>query len=434
MKRILSLVSALAVLCTALSLPVYAAKEDNKVKLTCTTADDWMALFDRRNEKRTWLGADGIYSVAIDGNDAFGSATKKTKTFFIFSDSLMGTADADGTVTWAPGQPSQTSAVLTGNTPDKANIRFVWGNGGSLAFGADEHLFGEHKWMLDCFSEQGDVYIFGFPENAWKPAQIDMIKIPVKDGEPDYKSYSKTADIKELWYQDESKLLAFGVGVMPNTKNAHAPDPDGYLYLYGYLDNIRNMSRKDLVCARVKESDFPDFSGTTYWDGTEWTTDIAKAKALIKNVSCEFSVTPITTGPYKGKYIAVYTEATESANMMYAIGDSPVGPFQKSVCFYQAPEHGQDDGGVYTYNAKAHPHLSKDGKLLVSYNCNNRNRFGGQTSVEYHPRFLWLDLDPEGIDRGLNGLIKKPVTWIAAGAVLLAAAAGTVFTIKKKRS
>ena len=120
--------------------------------------------------------------------------------------------------------------------------------------------------------------------------------------------------------------------------------------------------------------------------------------------------------------------------MMYAIGDSPVGPFQKSVCFYQAPEHGQDDGGVYTYNAKAHPHLSKDGKLLVSYNCNNRNRFGSQTSVEYHPRFLWLDLDPEGIDRGLNGLIKKPVTWIAAGAVLLAAAAGTVFTIKKKRS
>jgi len=432
--RALSLVSALTLAFLAAPLPVSAQKEEKTVKLTCTTADEWSALFDRRNEKRTWLGADGIYSVAIDGNDAFGSATKSTKTFFIFSDSLMGTADEDGNVTWAPGQPSQTSAVLTGNKPDKENIRFVWGNGGSLAFGGDEHLFGEHKWMLDCFSQNGDIYIFGFPEEAWKPAQIDMIKIPVKDGEPDYANYSKTADIKELWYKDDRKLFAYGVGVMSNTEEAGAPNPDGYLYLYGYLDNISSMSRKDMICARVKASEFPDFSGTTYWDGNEWTTDITKSKALIKNVSCEFSVTPITTGPYKVKYIAVYTEATESSLMMYAIGESPVGPFGKSVCFYQAPEHGQDNGGMYTYNAKAHPHLSSDGKLLVSYNCNNRNHFGGQTSVEYHPRFLWLDLDPEGMDRGVKGFLKKPYVWIAAGAVLVAGAAlGCVFAVKKKK-
>ena len=112
-KKLISSLTALSlVLCLAVSNISFA----NADTALCTKADEWTALFDRRNQSQTWLGADGIYSVAIDGNDAYGSATANTKTFFIFSDSLMGTSDANGNVTWAPGQPSQTSAVLTGNT------------------------------------------------------------------------------------------------------------------------------------------------------------------------------------------------------------------------------------------------------------------------------------------------------------------------------
>ena len=433
--RIISFVSSLLLL-FSLALTAVSAATEEKIELTATTADEWTAIFDRKNIEKSWLGGDGIYAVSLDGNDAFGSATKDSTTFFIFSDSLMGTSDAEGNVTWAPGQPSQTSAVLKGNTPDPENIEFVWGTGGSREFGWEQHLFGEHKWMLDCFVVKDSVYIFGFPEQEWKPKQIDMIKIPIEDNEPKYYKYSETESISELWYKEGDKYLyAYGIGVMSNTESAGAPDPDGYIYIYGYCDNLYQMSRKDMIAARVKESDFPDFSKTEYWNGKEWCDDITESKALIKNVSCEMSVSPITVGPYKGKYIAVYTEGTESSAMKYAIGETPVGPFDKSVTFYAAPEHGQDNGGMYTYNAKAYPHLSSGDKLLVSYNCNNRNTFGQQKTYEYHPRFLWLDLDPLDQDKSLANMIKNPIFLIIAAAAVVAivVTVTVIVTVNKKK-
>ena len=46
---------------------------------------------------------------------------------------------------------------------------------------------------------------------------------------------------------------------------------------------------------------------------------------------------------------------------------------------------------VFTYNAKAHPHLSEGSRLLISYNTNIWN--GENTPYCYHPRFIWLDLE-----------------------------------------
>ena len=94
-----------------------------------------------------------------------------------------------------------------------------------MAFGPDTHLFGEYKWMLDCFVVDEAVYIFGFPEIGWKPQQIDMVKIPIVNGEPDYKNYSKTADITELFLWDRSKPYAcsFGSGVTNNTAEEMRP-------------------------------------------------------------------------------------------------------------------------------------------------------------------------------------------------------------------
>lgn len=435
--RLTALCSAILLLASVSFTAVNAAAKEEKTELTATTADEWTAIFDRKDQTETWLGGDGIYAVSLDGNDAFASAAKDSKTFFIFSDSLMGTSDAEGNVTWAPGQPSQTSALLTGNTADPDNIEFVWGNGGNRQFGWEQHLFGEHKWMLDCFVVDDAVYIFGFPEQDWKPKQIDMIKIPIEDNEPKYYKYTETENISELWYRDGDRYLySYGIGVMSNTEAAGAPDPDGYIYLYGYRDAMFQMSRKDLIVARVKESDFPDFSKTEYWDGEGWSDDIQDSDVLIKNISCEMSVTPITTGPYKGKYIAIYTEGTESSSMNYAIGDSPVGPFDKPVTFYSAPEHGQDNGGMYTYNAKAYPHLSSGDKLLVSYNCNNRNTFGQQKTYEYHPRFLWLDLDPLDQDKSITALFTNPIFLIiiAVAVIAIVVTVVVIVTVNKKKT
>lgn len=390
MKRIAAFSVALVFTLCIFPFSSLKATAENSIPL-CTTADEWTAIFDRRGQSSTWLGADGIYSVALDGNDAYGSSTEDTDTFFIFSDTLMGTADVNGNVTWNAGMPSQTSAILTGNVADSDNISFKWGNGNNHQFNGS-HLFGEHKWMLDCFVLNNKVYIFGFPQQDWKPKQIDMISIPIRNGQVNYANYSETEKITQLnkWSSDRNYLYSYGIAVTLNTVSAGAPDPDGYIYIYGYRDAVNEFSRKDLIVSRIRESDFPDFTKITYWDGENWVNDIERSAPLLQNVSCEMSVTPITVGPSAGKYIAIYTEGTEGANINYALGDSPVGPFEDPVTFYVTPEHGQA-GEVYTYNAKAHPHLSNDGRLLVSYNCNLHN--GTQTSTIYHPRFLWLNLN-----------------------------------------
>ena len=388
-------IMALLIAVSVLSISTAASDEDGVV-LTATEASEWTSLFDRRGTWG-WLGADGIYSVALDGNDAFGSATEHTDTFFIFSDTLMGIAEHDGSVIKRADMPAQSSALLHGNIPAESEISFVYGEGGSSAIG--EHLFGEHKWMLDCLVHNDTLYILGFPEENWKPQSIDMISIPIENGAPAYEKYEETENIAQLWHRiGDEYLYAFGIGITANTVSAGAPAPDGYIYVYGYRDAIQEMSRKDLIVGRIHESDFPNFARFTYWNGDGWCDNIEDSAILLSDISCEMSVSFVPTGAYAGKYIAVYTRYTRSSDIMYAIGDTPYGPFDTPVKCYHATENGEvgagGEGARVVYNAKAHPHLSKEDMLLVSYNVNVEGEGAEQWTTDYHPRFLWIDLDP----------------------------------------
>lgn len=398
--RLLSALSA-PILAASLPLSAHATPAEASPTLTCTTADEWTALFDRAGQSG-WLDADGIYSIAIDGNDAIGSAKSSTKTLFFFSDTTIGTANSRGNITSFDYMPNHTAALLAGDSPDPEAIEFIYGYKGDITNKRSVNLFRENQWLFDCFYRNGSIYVFGFTEKDWKPTQIDMIEVPVTDGQPDFASYKRTKNITQMLKITPDLHYDFGMGILNNTAEAGAPDPDGYIYFYGFIDNLNAFSRKDLIVARIAQDDFPDFTKLTYFDGEGWSTEITESAVLIEDVSCEMSVTPVTGGPYKGKYIAVYTKNVQSSHVMYAIGDSPVGPFSEPVEFYTCPETGVTstarNGTLYTYNAKAHPHLSADGKLLVSYNVNNSGAVAAHTS-DYHPRFLWLDLQytPEEI-------------------------------------
>ena len=76
------------------------------------------------------------------------------------------------------------------------------------------------------------------------------------------------------------------------------------------------------------------------------------------------------------------------------IGESPVGPLGPMQRIYRAPEV-DFDPDIFVYNAKAHPHLSRPGELLISYNVNTFDFFGDffQYSDIYRPRFIRLIVD-----------------------------------------
>lgn len=216
---------------------------------------------------------------------------------------------------------------------------------------------------------------------------VNCFKTPIVDGEvkPEL-SQAKFAPI--FAYENESSYF-YGAGIMANTKNAGALNPDGYIYIYGYKTT---MGLREMIVARVKEERFEYFDEWEFFDGRGYSDHILDSKTLLGHISCEMSVSEIREGNLKGKYIAVFTYDVNTPYVAFAIGDSPVGPFTKAQTIYHTPEQDIYKSTTYTYNAKAHPHLSNSQKILVSYNTNTYN-FDHNMShrLIYRPRFIYLN-------------------------------------------
>jgi len=161
-----------------------------------------------------------------------------------------------------------------------------------------------------------------------------------------------------------------------------AVDPDGYIYVYG----VRG-SKKELLLSRVKDVDFEKFSEWRFWDGVSWNESIHAAAALTDRISNEMSVSYMEDG----RVLAVYQLDTNSPNVMVQAAETPYGPFQPAKKIWETPEV-FDSIDFYTYNAKAHPHLSKPGELLISYNVNSFNFLDQIVKHPFHlrPRFIRL--------------------------------------------
>ena len=164
-----------------------------------------------------------------------------------------------------------------------------------------------------------------------------------------------------------------------NTKGAKAPNPDGYVYIYGVIDGA-----KSLVVARTLPKNIEHFETYTFWNGTSWVADKQQVASLADGVSNELSVTP--TGD--GRYLLTCQVMGISDKVGIQVGDSPIGPFGKIHEVYTTPEYKEKN--LLPYNAKAHYHLSKPGELLISYNTITLDFWKDiqKDATIYHPRFI----------------------------------------------
>ena len=77
-------------------------------------------------------------------------------------------------------------------------------------------------------------------------------------------------------------------------------------------------------------------------------------------------------------------------------GESPTGPFDIFQTVWDCPEV-LEDSDIFVYNAKAHPHLSNPGELLISYNVNTLDFWDHFSNAGiYRPRFVTLSLQEFG--------------------------------------
>lgn len=144
---------------------------------------------------------------------------------------------------------------------------------------------------------------------------------------------------------------------------------------------------KHLMAARVLPEDFENFEAWEFWDGKDWSMNMEDVTFISEAVSNELSLTPLPDG----RYALVFTLNGLSPVVAMRVGDSPVGPFGDVVELYVTQEMQQKN--YITYNAKAHPSLSAEGELLISYNVNSFSFFEElhDNPHLYRPRFITIN-------------------------------------------
>ena len=361
---------------------------------TVEPAPEWTALFDRQ---QGWFGADGIFSIPCNGVDTAGASDS---TLFLFSDTMIGDI-ADGKLKPGSRMVHNSVAYMKGNEPDKDHIRFYWAtdkNGGPAT------LFVPHTpasspqdyfWLGDGFVDQqknNTLYIFAYrirnvSQKDFGFRQVGSVLIALPAGSrPPFREQRQVDAPLFIPGKDGQGSGYFGSGIFVNTRQAGASHPDGFVYVYG----IRGH-KKEVMVARVKPAYFEDFSRWRYWDGKEWSKDIQQAAAITDRASDELSLTPLPDG----RYALVFQINGMSPAVGLRLGLSPVGPFGPVIKVWDCPEP-REDKHFFTYNAKAHPGLSKPGELLISYNVNSFD-FLHQLHAHphlYRPRFIKVKLLP----------------------------------------
>jgi hypothetical protein len=348
-------------------------------------APDWDALFDRSHG---WTGADGIYSIPLDGVDVAGGIAR-ADTLFVFSDTFIGEVLPDGTrqsthmvnntLGWLPhggfpagmifhygGTFDQPSAVFLPATPNAQPDEWYWPHDGIAL---------PHATWLFAQRFKRTAAGLGFARTG-----LALLELPPGSRPP----FANVVQRDCPFYLPATAARAeitFGVGILANTAEAGAPFPDGFLYVYGIRED---PLVKKLLCARVLPDDLADFSAWRFWDGSAWQPDPERSAVLTGRVSSELSVTPLPDG----RFALVYQADTIGRYVAAKIGQTPVGPFGPQIELYECPLPSTPE--VWSYNAKAHPHLSAHGReLLISYNVNAVDFWDHFRHADvYRPRFI----------------------------------------------
>lgn len=364
----------------------------DSLKFTVETSTEWTDLFKR---KSGWFGGDGIFALVKSGNEAQG-ASEKEDALIWFSDTMLG--DIIGN-TLQPGfsMINNSVGILRGGKPDSTAITFYWDKDNNdkpralfipntPATSADEYY-----WLGDGFANtarNNDIYIFGYrikniPNQAvfgFREMGNTLIVIPAGE-QPPYPG-KRQLDIPFWLDRPVDSVGTFGAGLLVNTAEAGAPNPDGYVYIYG----CRGMT-KQIIVARVTPADIESFDKWRFWNGAEWVSDANAVKPVADRASNEMSVTPLGDG----RYIMVFQREGVGNQVAIRLGASPYGPFGPIQNIYNVHDD-LDTPNFFAYNAKAHPVLSKPGELLISYNVNSFKFFEeiGSYPQLYRPRFLKL--------------------------------------------
>ncbi|WP_439484052.1 DUF4185 domain-containing protein [Cyclobacterium plantarum] len=365
-----------------------------ELQFTVREAESWSNLFKRTSG---WFGGDGIFTIPLNGIES-AKPDSTAEILVLFSDSLIGEI-IEGKLDTPFVMINNSVAWMEGHEPGKSNISFHWAEN---EMNAPQSIFipntpnskpGEYFWLGDGFVNQeknNDIYLFGYRvtttgEEVFNFKEVGNALIVIPSGsKPPFKS-QRQLDTPFYIEGTPESTGSFGAGIMVNTKDAGAYSPDGYVYIYG----VRGK-KKEVMVGRVKPGDIEKFHLWRFWDGADWQGDMKKAASIADRASNELSVSQLGDG----RYAMIFQMDGIASTVGMRLSHSPEGPFGPIITIWDASVDLSEGKQLISYNAKAHPSLSKPGELLISYNINSFDFFADvETSPNfYRPRFILMEI------------------------------------------
>ena len=322
-----------------------------------------------------WLGGDSTYSTALpNGEEAF-----------VFSDTLVGTALANGRSSLT-GVPH--NSEMTGRLP---NLGVDLNGTGSSprTLIPDEDRPSDSWQVASTYVENGSQLVF-VNEFASVPGKL-------------FDSYTGRSAIAVMSLASGKPVLSSMTFVPtdPNTQWGSAMTQNGgYDFIYGLSIDTTSHIYYGMKVAHVPVGESLDMGAWTYWNGSGW---VAGESSGIEPPGLPLlnGVIPLrgATG-YMG--VAIVGSAGHTMKVALTFSCSPTGPWSSPQDVYSIPQT-TDFPDELAYIATFHPELGGDG-LVASYNINSLD---GLSALErddhmYQPHFIEITPGPHHRPSGLG--------------------------------
>ncbi|MCH2113179.1 MAG: DUF4185 domain-containing protein, partial [Planctomycetes bacterium] len=328
-------------------------------------------------------------SIPLESHEQPGSSAQQP-TLFVFSDTFWGDVDSSGNRLPGTHMVNNTLGFLPATAdPKPEDVRFVSGGSntqpGAVFTPSTPHATpADFYWLKDGINIDGTTYVFAARMRKDPPPftryGVTLIEIPPGDLPPFPQHTQREAPFWSASTPQRGQLT-FGGAIL----DLGAPDalhPDGFVYTYGIQEDPFN---KKVILARVPRSEFGDFSRWRVWDGTDWVDQIEDSAVITDRTSTEMSVTQMPDG----SFLMVFMRDTISGVVAVRTAPRPEGPWSDYTDVFTCRKYPGTQ--IYTYHAKAHPHLSDAQGLLISINVNCLDFWAHFSNADiYRPRFIRL--------------------------------------------
>ncbi|MFG2497685.1 DUF4185 domain-containing protein [Streptomyces sp. NPDC048441] len=397
------LVLLLALACAAVLLIALPDDREGGDSCEARTVSSWAAddkvtaAFARYGDDTAraddWTGGDGTHSVRLpDG-----------RLLWLFSDTFLGQVHAPPNPAGQPHPWRDTTAPMVRNSgvvmsrsgtlertlpaplfPDPAPQQWRWPVAAKVEPRSPGSSDDVVRVLLWTRATGTGPWIYGVP-TATEVATLSLPDLRVE-------GIAKVSDQQAV--RDPDKRVLYGTT---------AVDDGDWTYVFGGNDGkAAARPASHAYVARVPKGRLAEPGAWRYWDGGDWTAS-GKPRSVLgdgerKGVGSAFTVVRV-----KGTYVlftmAAGTEGLTDVTSYWAC--SPTGPWHGPAKSF-APPLPKDAAArqdTAAYNPQAHPALSRNGRILLSYDVNwlDAAPASAQANVSrnvslYRPRFVSLRL------------------------------------------